>query len=105
MHSLRRMGLVGLWLVGVLALLAVGTGTPAQTADGEGGPPDAPAKKVPLDKTKVPPGTLVVVVTEKDLGGLPALFPQAAIFRWDEYEKYEKLKERVALLEKQLKGE
>jgi len=67
----------------------------------ESSKPGEPAKpKLTLDKIKVPPGGVVVVVEE--VKEALALFPKMILMAPEEYQK---LQERLAFLEKQLKSE
>jgi hypothetical protein len=106
MHPPPRFALLGLVAAGALIVACLGS-TGAQTGDPKNpgdaakgtGDKDAP-KKIPLDKFKMPPGGALVLVEEgKDLRGY---FPRMVIYT---PEKHQELMDRLALLEKQVKGE
>jgi hypothetical protein len=93
MHPLPRIFLLALCAGLVLALASLD----AQTGDSKTDP--AP-KKIPLDKFKMPPGGVVLLVEEmKDVRGFS---PRVVLLT---PEKYLELTDRIAGLEKQLKGE
>jgi hypothetical protein len=91
MHPLPRIVLLSLVAGSALALAAL-----AQSGDPKTGDP----KKISLDKFKMPPGGVVVLVDEKqDVRGY---FPRMVILT---PEKHQELMDRIAALEKQVKGE
>src|ERR1700726_2596707 len=93
MRPLSRLALLSLGAGVVLALgsLAAQTGDPKT---------DSTPKKIPLDKFKMPPGGVVVLVDEaKDVRGF---FPRMVILT---PEKHQELMDRIAGLEKQVKGD
>jgi hypothetical protein len=96
MHSLPRLVLLVLFAGSALALAALVA--PAQTVDPKSG--DTAPKKISLDKFKMPPGGILVLVDEKqDVRGF---FPRMVIMT---PEKHQELMDKIANLEKQLKGD
>src|SRR5262245_49741442 len=104
------------WAVGGMAQGPSGKAGPKDTGKGEppkvgpkdkGEPPKVgpkdkgePAKKIPLDKMKLPRDVTIVVV--EDLKEAMAMFPTAWVLS---PEAYQKLLDRIATLEAQLKAE
>jgi hypothetical protein len=97
MHLLLRL-VPSLLAVCAIGLLVVDPSLEAQTTDSKTGPEQP--KKIPLDKLKVPPGGVVILVEEgKDVR---TYFPKMVLLT---PEKYQEITDRLALLEKQVKGE
>jgi hypothetical protein len=101
MHPLSRAGLVALVAFACVALvLDAQTGDPKGAPDAKAGDKDPPIKKMPLDKFKMPPGGVLVLVEEgKDLR---SYFPRMVVLT---PEKHQEMMDKIAQLEKQLKGE
>src|SRR5262245_37654147 len=73
---------------------------PGKSSGADTSKSDVPAKKIPLDKMKLPPGALPVVV--EDLRDALWLFPKVFLMT---PEKLQELTDRIAFLESQLKIE
>jgi hypothetical protein len=58
--------------------------------------------KLSLDKMKLPPGAIIVLVDKKDLNDLFSIYPSGFFLKPEEYKE---LKDRIAQLEKQNKGD
>jgi hypothetical protein len=105
MQQLSRFRLAYVCLCCVLMLLGLGLQLGAQTGDPKAagdpkGLPQEPPKKISLDKFKMPPGGAIVLVEEgKDLR---SYFPRMVILT---PEKHQELMDRLAQLEKQVKGD
>src|SRR5262249_10540172 len=74
--------------------------SPGKSSGADAGKPSEPAKKTSLDKMKLPPGALPVVV--EDLQDALWLFPKVFLMT---PEKLQELTDRIAFLESQLKVE
>src|SRR5262245_6848206 len=98
MRQLPQLALLGALAAGVLAMGHLGN---AQTGDGaKGGDKELAPKKIPLDKFKMPPGGVLVLVEEgKDVRNF---FPRMVVLT---PEKYQELTDKIATLEKLVKGD
>ncbi len=91
-------------VLGSFSLAAVAQTQPDKKADAKGkeeakGKAKDTSGKVPLDKLKLPKDSIIVVV--EDWLDAQGLFPRTAIMDYDEYLA---LRERIKMLEQQLKG-
>ena len=85
--------------LGCFSPAAVAQSLPDKKADAKGTTKDGPKGKIPLDKLKLPKDSIIVVV--EDWLDAQGLFPKATLIDYDEYLA---MRERIKMLEQQLKG-